>query len=181
MTPSVPDPEQILNDAIDLLADGRADEAETMLNAFTATLKAAMNGSDADAERYYYQGRALALLDEWEQALLRFEHALQIKPDHEAALWETVVILMDELDRPELAKTLLEQRLLKLKPADETYQEALASAEVLIRRRDGRPLKPWKAGEVELEGDEPISPPVEGDESLGKPPGEPDDPPPEAR
>ena len=56
----------------------------------------------------------------------------------------------------ESAKTLLEQRLLVLKPADEMYKEALASAEVLIRRRDGRPLKPWKEGEVELEGDEPI-------------------------
>ena len=178
MNPTTPDPEQILNDAIDLLADGRQEEAETMLNAFVATLKAAMNGSDADAERWYFQGRALALLDEWEQALLRFEHALQIKPNHEPALWETVVILMDELDKPELAKTLLEQRLLVLKPGDETYREALASAEVLIRRRDGRPLKPWKAGDVELEGDEPIA---GGDESLGEPVGEPDDPPPEER
>lgn len=156
MTPVNPDPEQILNDAIDLIADGRQEEAENLLNAFVASLKAAMNGSDADAERYYYQGRALGLLDEWEQALLRFEQALQTRPDHEAALWETTVILMDELDKPELAKTLLQERLLKLKPGDETYREALASAEALIRRRDGRPLKPWKAGEVELEGDEPI-------------------------
>jgi tetratricopeptide (TPR) repeat protein len=174
---AAPDPEQILNDAIDLITDGRQEEAENMLNAFGASLKAAMNGSDADAERYYYQGRALALLDEWEQALLRFEQALQTRPDHEAALWETAVILMDELDKPELAKTLLQERLLKLKPEDETYKEALASAEVLIRRRDGRPLKPWKAGEVELEGDEPIP----GDESLGEGVGEPEDPPPEER
>ncbi len=176
MIPTTPDPEQILNDAIDLLADARQEEAETLLNAFVATLKSAMNGSDADAERWYFQGRALALLDEWEQALLRFEHALQIKPNHEPALWETVVILMDELDKPELAKTLLEQRLLALKPTDETYKEALASAEVLIRRRDGRPLKPWKAGEVELEGDDPI----EGGEP-DETPGESDDPPVEER
>jgi tetratricopeptide (TPR) repeat protein len=161
---AAPDPEQILNDAIDLLADLRQEEAETMLNAFTASLKASMNGSDADAERYYCWGRALSLLEEWEQALLKFEHALHIKPDHEPALWETVVILMDELDKPELAKTLLEQRLLKLNPADENYKEALASAEVLIRRRDGRPLKPWKEGEVGLEGDEPIP----GDETPGE-------------
>jgi tetratricopeptide (TPR) repeat protein len=177
MIPAAPDPEQILNDAIDLLADQRQEEAETMLNAFIASLKASMNGSDADAERYYYWGKALALLDEWEQALLKLEHALQIKPDHEPALWETTVILMDELDRPELAKTLLQERLLKLKPEDEAYREGLASAEVLIRRRDGRPLKPWKEGEVELEGDEPI----EGDETLGKVPGEPEDPPAEVR
>lgn len=153
MTAAAPDPEQILNDAIDLLADDRQEEAETLLHAFAASLKAAMNGSDADAERWYFQGRALALLDEWEQALLRYESALQVKPDHKEALWETAVILMDELDKPELAKTLLVERLLKMEPGNESYKEALASAEVLIRRRDGRPLKPWKEGEVGEEGE----------------------------
>ena len=150
-----PDPEKILSDAIDLLADERQDEAETLINAFTAALKGAMNGSDADADRYYWWGRALSLLDEWEQALLRYESALQINPDHEAALWETAVILMDERDRPE------SERLLKLKPGHPEYVEALASAETLIRRRDGRPLKPWKEGEAEGMG---------GDDTVGAPP-----------
>lgn len=142
------DPEQILADAIDLIVDFRQEEAETLLNAFTGVLKAAMNGTDADAQRYYYWGRALALLDEWEQALLRYESALGVLPDHEPSLWETAVILMDELDKPESAKAILEERLLKLKPGNPVYAEALASAEVLIRRRDGRPLRPWKEGEV---------------------------------
>jgi tetratricopeptide (TPR) repeat protein len=155
--PNSPDPEQILGDAIDLIVDFREEEAEEMLNAFTAALKAAMNGSDADAQRYYYWGRALALLDEWEQALLRFESALHVLPDHEPSLWETAMILMDELDKPESAKTILQERLLKLKPHNPAYKEALASAEALIRRRDGRPLKPWKEGEVGEEGDEPIA------------------------
>jgi tetratricopeptide (TPR) repeat protein len=151
-----PDPEKILGDAIDLIADGRDAEAEDMLNAFILTLKGAMNGTEADAERYYYWGRALALQEEWEQALLRHESALQLKPNHEGALWETVGILMEELEKPESAKAVLEQRLLPLKPKDEAYLEALASADALIRRRDGRPLKPWKEGEVEVEGDAPI-------------------------
>jgi tetratricopeptide (TPR) repeat protein len=146
--PLSPDPEQILADAIDLIVDFRQEEAETLLNAFTGALKAAMNGSDGDAQRYYYWGRALALLDEWEQALLRYESALNVLPDHEPSLWETAVILMDELDKPESAKAILEGRLLKLKPGNPVYVEALASAEVLIRRRDGRPLKPWKEREV---------------------------------
>lgn len=143
------DPEKILSDAIDLIIDDREAEAEQLLAAFTGALKAAMNGTEADAQRYYLWGRALELQDEWEQALLRFESALNLVPDHEPSLWETVTILMDELDRPESAKTLLEERLLTLKPDHPEYLEALASAEALIRRRDGRPLKPWKAGEVE--------------------------------
>ena len=157
MTSHAPDPEQILGDAIDLIADSRDAEAEDMLNAFILTLKASMNGSEGDAERYYYWGRALGLQEEWEQALLRLESALQLKPNHEGALWETVTILMDALEKPESAKSVLEQRLLPLNPKDENYLEALASAEALIRRRDGRPLKPWKEGDVELEGDEPIA------------------------
>jgi tetratricopeptide (TPR) repeat protein len=156
MTTPAPDPEKILGDAIDLIVDLRQEEAEELINAFTAALKAAMNGSDADAERYYWWGRALSLLDEWEQALLRFEGAIQINPDYEAALWETAVILMDELDKPESAKAILEERLLKLKPGHPDYVEALASAEVLIRRRDGRPPKPWKDGEVGEDGEEDL-------------------------
>ncbi len=147
--PNPHDPEKILSDAIDLIVDEREEEAERLLTAFTGALKAAMNGTEADAQRYYLWGRALELQDEWEQALLRFESALNLVPDHEPSLWETVTILMDELDRPESAKTLLEGRLLKLQPDHPDYREALASAEALIRRRDGRPLKPWKAGEVD--------------------------------
>lgn len=161
MPSPAPDPEQLLSDAIDLIADEREEEAEALINAFTAALKSAMNGSDADAERYYWWGRALSLLDEWEQALLRYESALQINPDHEASLWETAVILMDERDKPESAKTILQERLLKLKPGHPEYTEALASAETLIRRRDGRPLKPWKEGEAEGMG---------GDDTVGAPP-----------
>lgn len=143
MTSSV-DPEKILADAIDLIVDGREEEAAAMLDAFIATLKAALNGSDADALRQYYWGRALALMDEWEQALLRFEAALQVDPDHEPSLREIAFILLDELDKPESAKVILQERLLKLNPGNPDYAEALASAETLIRRRDGKPLKEWK-------------------------------------
>lgn len=150
-----PDPEKILGDAIDLLVDGRDAEAEDLLNAFILTLKGSMNGTEGDAERYYFWGRALALQEEWEQALLRHESALQLKPNHEGALWETAGILMDALEKPESAKSVLEQRLLPLAPKNEDYLEALASAEALIRRRDGRPLKEWRDG-VGEEGDAPL-------------------------
>ena len=142
-----PDPEQIFSDAIDLIADDRTAEAEELLNAFIAALKSSMNGADADAGRYYWWGRALALQEEWEQALLRFEDALRTDPGHEGALWETVQILMDALDKPESAKTLLTERLLKLGPENPDYLEALSSAETLIRRREGRPVQPWSPEE----------------------------------
>jgi tetratricopeptide (TPR) repeat protein len=157
MTVLNPDPEQILSDAIDLIVDDRQGEAENLLAAFTTALRQAMNGTEADAHRYYLWGRALELQDEWEQALLRFESALNLLPDHEPSLWETAMVLMDELDKPELAKTVITERLLKLKPDHPEYVEALASAEALIRRRDDRPLKPWKEGDVGLEGEDEIA------------------------
>jgi tetratricopeptide (TPR) repeat protein len=145
--PSPVDPEQILSDAIDLIADEREVEAGVMLDAFIATLKGAMNGSDADALRHYYWGRALALMEEWEQALLRYEGALQVDSNHEESLREIAFILLDELDRPESAKAILEERLLKLNPGAPEYVEAVASAEALIRRREGREVQEWKPGE----------------------------------
>ncbi len=141
---SLPDPERILSGAIDLIADDRQGEADAMLDAFIAALKGAMNGGDTDAQRYYWWGKALSLQEEWEQALLRFERALDLDPDYQAALWETATILMDALDKPESAKAILQERLLKLDPGNPDYAEALASAETLIRRRDGKPLKEWR-------------------------------------
>jgi tetratricopeptide (TPR) repeat protein len=149
------DPEKILSDAVDLIVDGRDAEAEEMLNAFTAALKGAMNGADADAQRYYWWGKALTLQEEWEQALLRFERAIELDPDHQGALWETATILMDALDKPESARTILKERLLKLDPGNADYAEALASADTLIRRGDGKPLKEWRDG-VGEEGDAPL-------------------------
>jgi tetratricopeptide (TPR) repeat protein len=127
--------EKAINEAIDLMADARDAEAESCLLAFIGDLKSGMNASAADAECYYYWGRSLGLLEEPEQALLRFEQALQIRPDYEDAWWETAVILLHELDRPEGAKTILEEHLLSKHPGHPLYQDALAAAETYIRRR----------------------------------------------
>ena len=127
--------EELLNGAMDLMADFREDEAEEIINTLIAQLKSKMNSTPEDADRYYYWGRSLALLEENEQALLRFEKALKAKPDHEGALWETTTLLLYELDRPEGAKAILEQSLIPLFPGNELYTEALAAAETLIRRR----------------------------------------------
>ena len=135
--------EKTLNQAMDLIADFRESEAEEALLGFIQELKGEMDATVADAERHFFWGRCLYLLEEPEQALLRFEQALQIRPDHEGALWEMVSILLHDLDKPESAKAILEQRLMPLRPNYEPYGEALASAETLIRRRQGRPLQDW--------------------------------------
>ncbi len=127
------DAEQTLSHAIDWMADDRDDEAEALLVDFMAQLREQMDGSEADAGRYYYWGRSLSLLDEPEQALLRFEKSLEAQPDHEGSWWETASILLYDLDRPESALVILEQRLLPLRPDYPLYVEARESAQTLIR------------------------------------------------
>ena len=135
MHPDAGNWETALGEVADLVADFRDPEAELKLFALIDTLKGGMDASPRDAERYFFWGRSLTLLDEPEQACLRFEQALQILPDHEGALWETISLLLDPLDKPEGAKALLEKKLLPLHPDNADYLEALASAETLIRRR----------------------------------------------
>ncbi len=145
------DIEELLNKALDFMADFRDDEGEEEITALIKQLKSGMDATVGDADRYYYWGRGLSLLEEPEQALLRFEKALQIKPDHEGALWETVTLLLYELERPEGAKAVLEETLLPLHPGYELYEEALAAAETLIRLQKVKPQAKKDADELDKE------------------------------
>lgn len=133
------DYESALNQALDLLADGEDRKARAILEGGIRDLKTRLAGTDADLDRYYYWGRFLTALEEYEQALLKFEKALKIKPDHEGSLWETASILLHDMDRPELAKALLAGTLLPLVPDNPLYAETLKEAEFLIRVRTSPP------------------------------------------
>ncbi|HLP40105.1 MAG TPA: tetratricopeptide repeat protein, partial [Fibrobacteria bacterium] len=79
------DYERSLNQALDLLADGEDKKARTLLQGGVNHVKEHLAGSDADLERYYYWGRFLTAMEEYEQALLKFEKALRIDPAHEGS------------------------------------------------------------------------------------------------
>jgi tetratricopeptide (TPR) repeat protein len=127
------DYETVLSDAIDALADEEAKKAERILNELIENAKKGMDGSESDANRYFAWGRALRLLEEPEQALLRLEQVFGLKPNHEGALWETASILLHDLEKAELASEILEKRLLPLRPGDDLYQEALDIARFRLR------------------------------------------------
>ena len=139
------DYEAALNQALDLLADGEDRKARTLLENGIRQVKKDLSGGeggDADRDRYYYWGRFLTAQEEFEQALLRFERALQIDPGHEGSLWETASILLHDMDRPELAKVLLAEKLLPLAPGNPLYVETLKEAEFLLRVRASPPEIP---------------------------------------
>ena len=140
------DYEASLNKALDLLADGEDAKAHRILQAGIDHVKTRLAGK-APAETpplreeylHYYWGRFLTAMEEPEQALLKFEKALKINPGQEGSLWETASLLLHELDKPELAKRLLSEKLLVLFPANPLYREALAESEFLLRVRQAPP------------------------------------------
>jgi tetratricopeptide (TPR) repeat protein len=133
------DYEATLNQALDLLADGEKRKADRILQGCIDNIKKNLAGTDSDLIAYYYWGRCLTAMDEAEQALLKFERALTISPDHEGSLWETASILMHDLEQPASAKLILTEKLLKLHPANELYQESLRVVEFSLKLRKNPP------------------------------------------
>lgn len=133
------DYEGTLNQALDLLADGDRRKADRLLQGLIDHVKARLSGDESDRDRHYYWGRALTAMDEPEQALLRFERALQIDPGHEPSLWETASIFMHDLDRPESARAVLADKLMPMSPDNALYRETLHAAEFALRLRKDPP------------------------------------------
>jgi tetratricopeptide (TPR) repeat protein len=133
------DYEAILNQALDLLADSQESKAERLLQGIIDHLKKRLNGSDSDRDLYYYWGRALTAMDEPEQALLKFEKALNQDPAHEPSLWETASIFLHDLERPESAQLLLTEKLLPMSPENPLYVESLRAAEFAMRLKKNPP------------------------------------------
>jgi tetratricopeptide (TPR) repeat protein len=138
------DYEATLNQALDLLADGETRKADRLLQGLIDHAKARLSGGPDDLDRHYFWGRALTALEEPEQALLRFERALQIDPAHEPSLWETASIFLHELDRPETARAILADKLLPASPDNALYRESLVAAEFALKLRKNPP--PGAAG-----------------------------------
>lgn len=164
------DYEASLNQALDLLADEEERKAHALLEAGIKHVKASLNGGDEDLGRYYYWGRFLTAMEEYEQAMLKFEKALRLDPDHEGSLWETASILIHDLDKPDLAKTLLKDKLIPLHPDNPLYIETLKEAEFLLRVKAKPPVDPLEKdgeGDAGEDGTGGIMDSLDGDGSEG--------------
>jgi tetratricopeptide (TPR) repeat protein len=133
------DYEAVLNQGLDLLAEGEDPKAERILQGIINDLKARLDGTEGDINRYYYWGRALTAMDEPEQALLKFEKVLSLDTAHEPSLWETASIFLHDLDRPESAKLLLAEKLLPMSPKNALYLESLRAAEFALKLKKSPP------------------------------------------
>lgn len=143
--------ETTLNQALDLLADGEDRKAGRLLQSCIDDIKRNLSDDASDLNRFYYWGRCLTAMEEPEQALLKFEKAMRIDPDHEGSLWETASLLYHDLERPESAQPILAERLVKLYPDNELYQETLRSVNFSLKIRKSPP--PMSKEEAEDMGD----------------------------
>lgn len=118
--------EQKICAAIDDWVDGKDVEKTvfTIIDEIKINLK-----EKKTAELYWYWGQSLEILDEYEQASLKFEEALKLSPNNKDMLWSLISLLLFSLQTPEPAKNLLKERLLPLDPSNEKYLDALATAE----------------------------------------------------
>jgi tetratricopeptide (TPR) repeat protein len=146
------DYEATLNQALDLLADSEERKAGRILQSCIDDIKKRITGDGDDLIRYYYWGRCLTAMEEVEQALLKFEKALRIDPDHEGSLWETASIFLHDLERPENARPILVDRLLKMHPDNALYQETLRAIDFSLKLRKAPP--PLSKEEADSVGDE---------------------------
>ncbi len=151
------DLENLLNRAMDWMAEGRDAEAEILVQAGIEEVKGALDGTPADAQRHYQLGRMLSVLDEPEQALLRYEQALNLEPGHADSLLEMARTLFRDLEKPEMAKTLIEGRLLPLGNRPEV-RELQAEIDATLRMM-GRMKRPGSENEP---ADEDVDPSADG-------------------
>ena len=122
--------EESIGQALDLIADGEDRRANIILDRAAQRLRLLSVGSERIPAL-----RLWAIIhsaqEEWEQALLKYEQILSIAADDEEALWQSVQILLRNLERPDAARTLLSDRLLPLNRLPE-YEDALRECEAAL-------------------------------------------------
>lgn len=80
---------------------------------------------------YFLQwGRCLELLDEPEQAMLKWERSLHFDADSIETLWALSSCLIYTMNKPEAAIPIIREKLLALDPENEQFQDALRISEL---------------------------------------------------
>ena len=79
----------------------------------------------------------LQLIDEPEQALLKFEKAVKADPAYESALWQITNILFYTQQSADEALSILEKKLLKINPENREYLATLSDIQSYLKHIPG--------------------------------------------
>jgi len=116
--------------AIDFCADGQDRRAVVLLEKCNQKLRLLSVGAHRAAALHLW-ALSLGVMEEWEQALLKYEQILSIDASDEEALWQSSLILLRQLEKPESARVLLADRLLPINRLPE-YVDALRECEAAL-------------------------------------------------
>ena len=120
----------------DLLAEDQDAKAQKAIYLIIEELKARTQVEFTDnlfpeQSAYFLQwGRCLELLDEPEQALLKWEKSLNFEPQSIETLWAMASCLIYTMNKPEIAIPLLKDRLIPLDEHNEQFIDALKASEL---------------------------------------------------
>jgi|GEM_PF-5133582 len=103
--------EKTLSQAIDYLCDGNQHKANLLMEQCHTELIDLKQNHKMSSEHWLLWGTLLELQEEWEQAILKYESALNTDPDLAEAWIKICKILFYQLEKPELAHKLLKEKL----------------------------------------------------------------------
>ena len=130
--------EDSINRAIDLIADGEEQTGQELLQETIDNIKSDIDAGSPGIHHYLAWGVALEVLEEYEQAILKYEKILQWEPENKQALYKIISVTYECLNNPETARTLLEKRLIPLDPENREYAELSGQLKQLIESRRAR-------------------------------------------
>jgi tetratricopeptide (TPR) repeat protein len=125
-----------ISEAIDLIASDCQDEANQKLEAIIDLIKKNLTHSNDDIPALLSWALCLELLEEFEQALLKYEDIIRLDPEQPDALWNITQLFLDYLSKPREAENILREKLLKSDPENPEYLNALKNAEYGVAAED---------------------------------------------
>ena len=118
--------QQNISKAIDLIADGKEQAAEELFQNTIQTIKEELIKTPDSVELFNYWGIVLTCMEEYEQAMLKYEKIINIDPKNENAWWQIVQSFMI-LDKPEESIRVLKESYCQLM----TFQNIRSNSKLL--------------------------------------------------
>ena len=120
-----------LANAIDTLVTQGNEAAEKALEPYFSEIKKQLNAKpkkEKSVELLNWWGQGLEIIDEHEQALLKYQRIIEVDWGNREVLFRMVNLFMYSMHKPEHAVPILEEKLLEWDPENQEYQDALDAA-----------------------------------------------------
>ncbi|MGL1933915.1 MAG: tetratricopeptide repeat protein [Fibrobacterales bacterium] len=128
--------EDEIGHAIEMMAEEQHSNAETLFNEIIGMIKTELSHDSNNRDLLHQWAICLSCMDEYEQALLKYERIVSTDV-HDKDAWFQICSLLLTLERPQEAEHILEKKLLPLDPDNEEYKEALATAKLTLKIERG--------------------------------------------